>query len=322
MGSFHPLKGLKILNLSPFGRVSEEIYYSRESGRTFSQKEFIQYLEKKTLETIQKWSMFKRDSKIAVAVSGGKDSTTLLHILKKIESNFPSKLLMIHINEGIENYSDISEKIVRKTARNLHLPLYVETIKEKFGHSVDEVASVSERRRKHNPCTYCGVWRRWLLNDIANKVNADRLVTAHCVDDEAQTILLNILRGSFTGLLRLKTRPESIPRVVPHVKPFRSIKEKEITLYAHLKGIQYNDKECPHAEEGMRWDIRQWLYRQEEKYPGTYHAILNLGTKIKRRCEAQREEENLTMCERGGYPASGKLCQAHQFKKKFKEVLG
>ncbi|NIQ07254.1 MAG: TIGR00269 family protein [Candidatus Korarchaeota archaeon] len=303
--------------------MTEKIYYKKEAGRSFSRKEFLNYLEKKTLETIQKWDMFDRDSKIAVAVSGGKDSTTLIHILDKIEREFPSELFMIHLDEGIQNYSDRSKLIVKETAKNLGVPLYVKSIKERFGVTIDEVATVSAKKRRHSPCAYCGVWRRWLMNHLANKVHADRLVTAHCLDDEAQTILLNVLRGSLTGLLRLKTRPKSIPGVVPHVKPFRSLPEKEITLYAQLKDLDYNDKACPHAEEGMRWGIRQWLYRQEERYPGTYHAILNIGTKISRRLTASDQRKEIRNCEVCGYPASGgALCQAHKFKRRFQELLG
>lgn len=299
----------------------KSIYFQRESGRSFTRDEFIKYLRKKTLEIIQKWNMFNRDSRIAVAVSGGKDSTTLLHILERIERDFPTKLFVVHINEGISNYSDFSEKIVRETTEKLGLPLKVAAIPEKWGYSLDKIASIPREERDHNSCTYCGVWRRWLMNDMAREFNADRLVTAHCLDDEAQTIILNILRGSFTGLLRIKTKPEKIPRVVPHVKPFRSIPEKEITLYAHLRDLPYNDKECPHAEEGMRWGIRQWLYKQEAKHPGTYHAILNLGTKIAKECEKEEKEGKIKKCEVCSYPASGKRCQAHTFSKRFDEYF-
>lgn len=298
-----------------------KVYYQRESGRSFNRQEFIHYLQKRTLDTIKKWNMFSRDSRIAVAVSGGKDSTTLLHILNKIERKFPSQLFIVHINEGITDYSDTSEKIVRKTAKDLDLPLRTKSIKEVFDYSIDQVASISRETRKHSSCTYCGVWRRWIMNDIANKLNADRLVTAHCLDDEAQTILLNVLRGSYTGLLRLKTEPESIPNIIPRVKPFRSIPEKEITLYAHLQGIEYNGIDCPYAEEAMRWGLRQWLYRQEEKHPGTTHAILNIGTKISRQCE-KKEEKELDKCEICNYPTSGKLCQAHKFEKYFQKIIG
>lgn len=304
--------------MSQMDKKSNKIYYKQEAGRWFTTAEFLKYLPKKTLETIQKWNMFKRDSRIAVAVSGGKDSTTLLHILEKIEREFPSKLFIIHINEEIENYSELSEEKVRNSAEKLNLPVQIVSIEENFGYSIDKVASFPQEERTYSTCSYCGVWRRWLMNHVAQKFNADRLVTAHCLDDEAQTILLSVLRGSLTNLLRLKTSPKAIPGVVPRVKPFRAIPEKEITLYAHLRGIDYNDKECPHAEEGMRWDIRQWLYRQEEKHPGTYHAILNLGTEISRRCEEPRNQ-TIQKCEICDYPASGRLCQAHMFKKKLQE---
>ena len=145
--------------------------------------------------------MLEHDSRIAVAVSGGKDSMVLLHVLYKIESRFPSELIVIHLDEGIKGYSEKNSRIVQEISKKLGLPLLTASYRELFGFNIDDISSLQREKRIYAICTYCGVWRRWGLNYLALKANADRLATAHCLDDEAQTILMNILRAvSYTHL--------------------------------------------------------------------------------------------------------------------------
>lgn len=294
----------------------EPIFLKKDANRIFcSKSEFVRYIEKKVKATISKWKLLEPDSKIAVAVSGGKDSMTLLHILNKIEADFPSELFIVHLDEGIKGYSDKNREIVSKIAKELGIPLYVASYKELFGFSMDEIINIPRGRRKFASCTFCGVWRRWGLNYLALKAGADRLATAHCLDDEAQTILMNVLRGSLVNILKLKPFPVLSEKIVPRIKPFREIAEKEIAFYAYLEDIPFNDIPCPYAEEGMRWDIRLWLYQLEEKNPGTLYNILRFGERLvllfeKREKLSIKEKEYCKIC---GFPASGELCKAHEF---------
>lgn len=258
--------------------------------------------------------MLEPDSKIAIAVSGGKDSMTLLYILEKIEREFPSEIIIIHLDEGIRGYSDKNAIIVRKAAKELGLPLYEASYKDLFGFTIDFVASIPRSKRIYAACTFCGVWRRWGLNYLAYKNNADRLATAHCLDDEAQTILMNILRGSLTNILKLKPYPVSSEKIVPRIKPLREIPEKEITLYAHLNNIPYNDDPCPYASEGMRWNIRVWLYEQEEEAPGTLYNILRFGERLITILEKKEknDEKEPNFCKICGFPSTRELCKAHE----------
>lgn len=295
------------------------VYYKKDANRVFySQNEFIEYFERKVRKTINKWKMLDPDSRIAVAVSGGKDSMTLLYVLEKIERDFPSKLMIIHLDEGIRGYSDRNQDVVRKAAKELGIPLYVASYKDLFEFSIDEVAKYPREIRKFAACTFCGVWRRWGLNYLALKIGANRLATAHCLDDEAQTILMNVLRGSLVNIVKLKPYPLVHEKIVPRIKPFRELLEKEITLYAHLVGIPYNDVPCPYALEGMRWEIRSWLYQQEDERPGTMFNILRFGEKVISIIEKDKKNAISRMLDEGkyckicGFPSSGELCKAHE----------
>ena len=300
------------------------IFYKRDANRFFcSKKEFIEYFEKRVRKTISRWKMLEPDSKIAVAVSGGKDSMTLLHVLYKIEKDFPSELMIIHLDEGIKGYSDKNQEIVKKAAEELGIPLYIATYKELFGFSIDDIAKYPRAVRKFATCTFCGVWRRWALNFLALKVGADRLATAHCLDDEAQTIIMNVLRGSLINIYKLKPYPIVAEKIVPRIKPFRDIPEREVTFYAHLNNIPYNDVPCPYATEGMRWNIRIWLYQQEEERPGTLYNILRFGERLILALEKGKImdlEKNTKKCQICGFPATGKLCKAHELQYFLKKV--
>ncbi|MHA1664210.1 MAG: TIGR00269 family protein [Candidatus Njordarchaeales archaeon] len=292
----------------------EPIYFKRDAKRFFCKDEFIKYFEKKVMKTINKWRMLRRDSKIAVAVSGGKDSMTLLHVLYKIEQRFPSQLVIVHLDEGIAGYSDIAGKLVKKTAEELNIPLYSASYKGLFNFTIDEIGHMYKKKKMLAPCTFCGVWRRWGLNYLALKAEADRLATAHCLDDEAQTILMNVLRGAFKNLLKLQLYPKEAPNIVPRIKPFREIPEKEVVLYATLKNIPYVDIPCPYARFGQRWDIRTWLYEQEMQYPGTLYNILSFHRQLLESLKNIKIQEEVKKCKICGYPSSSDICKAHQLK--------
>ncbi len=292
------------------------IYYKKDANRYFySIEEFNRYIIKKVKKTINKWRMLEIDSKIAVAVSGGKDSMSLLYILEKIEREFPSELYIIHVDEGIKGYSDKNLEVVKNASRELGLPLYITSYRELFDYNIDKVANISIDERRFAPCTFCGVWRRWAINYLALKAGADRVATAHSLDDEAQTILMNILKGSLENILKLKPYPERVDNIVPRIKPFRELYEKEIALYAMLNNIPYNDIPCPYAEEGMRWDIRIWLYEQEDQRPGTLFNIVRFGERIvTQTCihEKAKEIQRINKCSICGFPSAKSVCKAHE----------
>jgi len=293
---------------------SSPIYYKKDANKYFyTAEDFNKYIEKKVKKTINKWKMLERDSKIAVAVSGGKDSMSLLYLLEKIERDFPSELYIIHVDEGIRGYSDKNLEVVKRAAKELGISLYTTSYKELFGYDIDRIAKIPLNIRRFAACTFCGVWRRWAINYLALKAGADRVATAHSLDDEAQTILMNVMRGALENLLKLKPYPEKVNGIVPRIKPFRELHEREIALYAMLNNIPYNDVPCPYAEEGMRWDIRIWLYEQEDQRPGTLYNILRFGERLIKQCgEMKKIDEKITKCKICGFPSSKRICKAHE----------
>src|SRR5581483_9968318 len=178
------------------------------------------------------------------------------------------------IDEGIAGYRPPSIEVAREHCREIGVEHLVESYQASAGLTMDVVAA--DPRRVHAPCAYCGVLRRRNLNDGARKLAATHLATGHNLDDVAQTILMNHLKGDVDRLARMGPhRPGHVqPGLVPRILPLRSIPEKEIALYAILRGWRYHDDECPYSVEATRGRYRDLLLDLEEKEPGTRHALL------------------------------------------------
>ncbi|MDW0315685.1 MAG: ATP-binding protein, partial [Nitrososphaeraceae archaeon] len=113
--------------------------YSRPySGETLCRKCFLSAIEEKTCKTISKFSMLKHDDRVAVAVSGGKDSLSLLYVLKNIfEMSHRPSPIAITVDEGIKNYRDESLEIVKKFCANLKIENKIVSYQELFGLDMD-----------------------------------------------------------------------------------------------------------------------------------------------------------------------------------------
>lgn len=259
--------------------------------------------------------MLKFDDKIAVAVSGGKDSVSLLHILAKIERVCPrASLVAITVDEGIKGYRDEALKIAAFYCRRLGIEHHVVSFKQLFGYTLDEI--VRNMKKKHSgmtSCACCGVLRRKALNVAARKLGADKLATAHTLDDEAQTILLNILHGDVLRIAREKpVTDEAHPKLVRRIKPFCEIPEKETALYAYVKNIKLQSTPCPYASEALRNDVREILNRLDEKHAGMKFAIFKSVDRIRPALEEIAKKEGLGECQDCGEPTTESICRTCQ----------
>jgi len=291
--------------------VREAVYFRPYSGERLCGECFCESIVERVRRTISRYEMFEYDSRIAVGVSGGKDSLSLLQILAEIEEGFPkAELIAVTVDEGIRGYRDEAVRLAEEACRELGVEHRLLSFKELFGYTLDEIA---ERTKGGplTPCSFCGVLRRRALNQAAREVGADRLATAHNLDDMAQTVLLNILRGDHRRLALLDPAGMSISeRFVRRVKPYCEVPERESTLYAYLKDIRFQSRPCPYAETAMRNDIRNFLNRIEVKRPGTKFTILRSIQRILPLLK--RETGLLGLCPLCGEPTTGEICRTCQ----------
>jgi uncharacterized protein (TIGR00269 family) len=255
--------------------------------------------------------MFQEEDRIAVAISGGKDSAVLLDVLHRIESNFPkSELVPVTIDEGIQGYRNEALEAARELTKSLGLKLETLSFQDLIGHSLDEIV---EKRNENSlgACSYCGVFRRRALNEAAKQIGADVIATGHNLDDEAQTVLMNIMRGDSRRIARTNVpRSRTIEGLVPRVKPITEISERDIVVYAHQLNLVYHDVPCPYAGEAYRNDLRLFLNEMEHKRPGTLLAVLRSAETMTSVFLENQSHWTPMTCESCGMSSPSKVCKA------------
>ncbi len=244
------------------------VYIRRYSGQNFCREHFLEYFEKKVVGTVRKGRMVERGERVALAISGGKDSLTLAYLMKKLEKKLDLELYCILVDEGIKGYREKTVEAAKEFCRELNLELEVVSFRQEYSKTLDEMVEIGER----TPCTYCGVFRRELLNSKALELGADKLATGHNLDDEVQAILMNYIKGDVERLIKIGSTSGKLG-LVARVKPLMEMPEKEVALFSLLKGFPSSFEECPYATS-FRVKIRDIINNLEESSPGIKFSIL------------------------------------------------
>ena len=255
--------------------------------------------------------MLLENDRIAVAISGGKDSAVLLYILHKIESAFPkSEIVPVTIDEGILGYRNRALESARKLSQSLDLDLQVFSFRNLFDYSLDEIMQ-RKPADSAGACSYCGVLRRRALNIAAQEIGATVIAIGHNLDDEAQTVLMNLMRGDSTRIARTNVpRDQPMDGFVSRVKPLTELTERDIVAFSHYLEIPYHDVPCPYAEDAYRNDVRAFLNEMEYRRPGTLLAVLRSSESIVSAFRNIPSEWQIYSCEKCNNPSSTRICKA------------
>ena len=291
----------------------EAVYRRSYSGESLCRPCFTKSIERRARHTISRFKMFRPDDHIVLALSGGKDSVSLLQVLSTIEEDFPqSTLSAILIDEGVEGYRREAIAIAKENCERLNVPLHIYSFKTIYGRSLDEIAKASKNHGSLSICSYCGVLRRKAMNVAAKAVKASKLVLAHNLDDEVQSIVLSLLRGDLAGLTGIKPVLEKVEGFVQRVKPFCEILEREIAFYAYIKDVRFQSLPCPYLESSMRTDVRRFVNVLEGKHAGITYSFSKSLKKIQGSLKGVDTRGDLRKCQTCGEPSSGKVCRACQ----------
>lgn len=298
------------------------VYDRHYAGVLLCDRCLMKSVEGRFRRTVAEHKLVSPGEKVAVAVSGGKDSVVCLHLLADYCRWRNCKLVAITIDEGIKGYRDQSLPVARKNAELLGVEHFIVSFRDAFGVTLDRIVELARRRRTGlNPCTYCGVMRRSLLNQAARELGADKLATAHNLDDEVQAIMLNYVRADLSRLYRLG--PIYSPRegFVPRIKPLREIPEKEIALYALLRGLEVHLGTCPYAG-GIHMKIRDFINDLEANHPNTKFMILRMFDRLRPELARCAPEFEVRRCELCGEPTSANVCKACELLKQLGFLRG
>jgi uncharacterized protein (TIGR00269 family) len=255
--------------------------------------------------------MLEPQDHIAIAVSGGKDSVTLLTILSKLSSRFPStRLTAVTVDEGISGYREEAVALASKYAKSLGVQHQTITFEELYGQSLDDFLRTKQGERL-TACSYCGVWRRKAINVLAKKVGATKIATAHNLDDIVQTFLLNLLEGDTERFVRFSPVLKD-PRglFMPRIKPLCQIPEREVALYGFTNGLEFQSASCPYMTEALRNELRSVMNRLETAHPGIMNSAYWSMIRLRNLAEPTLPPQPLQQCQACGEPSTFSLCEA------------
>ena len=255
--------------------------------------------------------MLKYGDRVAVALSGGKDSTSLLQILSRITDGHGTELYAITIDEGIEGYREESIKNAEKITSQLSVPLIVRSYKDFFGLSLDEaMESRSEKGIKMTSCSLCGPLRRRAIDRAAEELGVNMVATAHNLDDVLQTFYINLYSGDVERIRWLN--PEFRPTVehfrTRRIKPVMEIYEQELAFFAYLNDLPFQSESCPYMNEGIRTEIRMNLNELESKHPGIKYSTFKTVMSISKGLSPEEMPKLALHCEKCGSVSSGPVC--------------
>ncbi len=266
------------------------------------EKHFTEEFENTVKRTIRKFGLIKKGERVAVACSGGKDSSVLLHVLKKLGYNVTA----IAVDEGIKGYRDRTLRDLREFCSKEGVELRIHSFREEFGGGLDAM----KRKSHENPCTLCGVWRRKILNKAAR--GFDVIAAGHNLDDECQSIIMNLLTNKTDVLARLGpvTGVVESKGFSKRVKPLYFLAEKEVMAYSFLNSISTDFTECPYAHLSFRSAVRDELNRLEARKRGTKKRTVYEFLKILPKLKEQHRKGAVSVCGKCGEPSSGRECKS------------
>jgi tRNA-5-methyluridine54 2-sulfurtransferase len=205
--------------------------------------------------------MFHYGQRLLVAVSGGKDSLALWDAL--VELGYQADGLYVGL--GIGGYSSRSREICEAFAEERSLRLHVVDLAERYGYTTPSGAGATGR----STCGVCGLSKRHAFDQVALEEGYDVLLTGHNLDDEAATLLGNVLRWDEGFLAR--QRPVLVARSTGQrrkCKPMYRLSERETAAYCVVRGIDYVVEECPLVDGNTGQELKTTLDLLEGASPG------------------------------------------------------
>ncbi len=316
-------------------RKAKAVFSDCQSGLCLCPACFSAQFEKRVWKANKDFSMLRRGDRIAVAISGGKDSAAMLHVLNKMAEKIGKIApVPVLIDEGISGYRPKCLAEAGKLCKKEKLKLRVFTFKELFGATLDEMIKRRGRLPKAEAagigaCSICGVFRKKALSLAAKAVKANKLAVGHNLDDLAQTFLMNLLRNEPGRIGRMGAgKTEESESQIQRIRPLIYNSERECAAYSLLEKLPHSSAECPYSSEAFRGEVRDFLNQLEETRPGTKKNLLlawlslTAGEKVpagrkggSTALEAGRKLAEKT-CEKCGAPSSSGVCQACAFLEK------
>lgn len=236
----------------------------------------MQHIISSMRKAIEDYNMIEEGDKIGVALSGGKDSISMLMGLKALQRFYPKhfELIAISINPGFEFFN---KNFLEETCKKIDVPLFIEDT------NIKEI--VFDVRKEKNPCSLCANFRRGALNSVAIREGCNKIALGHNEDDVLETFLLNLL---YTGSINTFSPVSYMDRSkITLIRPLIYAPEKSIKAFIKRNNIEVMNKVCSMDGVSKREDIKKMINDLKLDIP---HVKANLYGAIKRNIPEWKKE--------------------------------
>lgn len=220
-------------------------------------------------KAIDDYNMIEDGDKVAVALSGGKDSLTMLMGLHDLQRFYPKKfeIIAVTVNPGFDFFDS---SFIRNYCNNLDI------------HYIEEHSNIKEIvfdiRKEKNPCSLCANLRRGILNSVAIREHCNKISLGHNEDDVLETFIMNLF---YTGNIGTFAPISYMDRSkITLIRPLVYTPEKEIKKFIKKNNIKIMPKLCPMDGLSNRENIKNLIKNLEFDIP---HVKANLFGAIKRK---------------------------------------
>lgn len=180
-------------------------------------------LKEEVLKTIKTYNLIEKDDKVVIGVSGGPDSICLLHLLYSIKKELGFEIVVAHINHQIRKVADSETEYVKDFCKNLGIECFVKK---------ENITELAKKQKKGTEEAGRQV-RYDFFEDVAQKTNSNKIATAHNSNDRAETVILNILRGSgISGLKGIEAMRDN-----KYIRPLIFTKREKIEEYCQENNL-------------------------------------------------------------------------------------
>ena len=207
-------------------------------------------------KAIEEYHMIEEGDKIAICLSGGKDSITMLNAFKALQRFYPKhfEIIAISIDPGFEFFDT---NLLNEICNSLDIPLFIEKSNAK------EI--VFDLRKEKNPCSLCANLRRGIINSIAIRENCNKIALGHNQDDVLETFLLNLL---YTGSINTFAPVSFMDRTkITLIRPLIYTPEKEIRSFVKRNNLQIMPKICPMDGTSKREFMKELIFKLGKEIP-------------------------------------------------------
>ena len=228
---------------------------------------YRKYIWRPFSKAIREYELIKDGDKIAVCISGGKDSFILAKCLEELQKHGNKKFELVYLVMSPGYTKDVIKQI-KKNAKILNLDItYFES----------DIFKVTERIAKENPCYMCARMRRGILYNKAKELGCNKIALGHHFDDVIETVLMSILYGG-----EFKSMPPKLHSTnfkgMELIRPLYLVREKDIVKFAKANGLEFIDCACSvtkkdSAKDSKRKEIKEMIAKLESENPLVVYNI-------------------------------------------------